>query len=143
MTRMLTALVASTGLVLANLAGAAFTAAPAAAQYGGYYTPPPVYTPPPPTYYTPPPPVYTPPPPVYTPPQTYYTPPPTYVPPGPYRVAAPAGCYGADTTYPPAGYPVGCYPTQQWVAYCQSQFKSFNVANGYYLGFDRAYHFCN
>lgn len=140
MTRMLTALITSMGLVMANMAAAVLTAAPAAAQYGGYYTPPPVYTPPPPTYYPPPPP----PPTYYTPPpQTYYTPPPTYTPPASYRLAAPAGCYGNDTYNPPSGYPAGCYPTQQWIAYCQSQFRSFNVSNGYYLGFDRYYHFCN
>jgi len=76
-------------------------------------------------------------------PKAYY-PPKTYAPPPAYNGDyPPQGCYGDQTYNPPAGYADGCAPPPEWVSYCQSKYKSFDAENGYYLGYDHYYHYCD
>lgn len=54
----------------------------------------------------------------------------------------PANCYYEQTYDPPTGYTEGCYPPADWITYCGSKYKSFNVDNGFYFGYDDYYHYC-
>lgn len=63
----------------------------------------------------------------------YYQPAPVYVaPPPPPVVYQPAPVYYVN----PAPW------TPEWYAYCDARYRSFDPATGYFLGYDRQYHFC-
>jgi hypothetical protein len=76
----------------------------------------------------------------YYPPKKAYTPPPSYSYNGDYP---PQNCYGEKTYDPPSGYSQGCEPPTEWVTYCGQKYNSFDDSNGYYLGYDGYYHYCD
>lgn len=84
-----------------------------------YYEPRPYYYQPAPQYYRP-----APPPPVYYQPAPVYRPAPVYVQPA------------TGSGYRPEPW------TQEWYAYCDNRYRSFNPQTGYFMGYDGQYHFC-
>jgi hypothetical protein len=64
-------------------------------------------------------------------PPVYYQPMPAYVQPAPVYVQ-PAMGYG----YRPEPW------SQEWYAYCENRYRSFDPSTGYFLGYDGEYHFC-
>ncbi len=67
----------------------------------------------------------------------YYYPEPVYVAPSPPPVVY-------QPRYQPAPvYYAGPQPwTPEWYDYCDARYRSFDRRTGYFLGYDRQYHFC-
>jgi hypothetical protein len=60
---------------------------------------------------------------------------------GGYYGAAPAYAAGPAYAYEQPAY--GMQPwSDEWYAYCDDRYRSFDSRTGYFLGYDGEYHFC-
>jgi hypothetical protein len=67
----------------------------------------------------------------YEPAPYYYEPGPVYVQPAPVYVQPAPVYYGRPAPW-----------TDDWYAYCDSRYRSFDPRTGYFVGYDGDYHFC-